>query len=612
VDRSLARAALGGTLGDLERETLRWRLSRYPWLWPTADGLLAVVERLVGLTAPPALAPGQTLLLSVDEAQRLGGLWTVQCAPGELPPRAGVPFADPHVWVTATRAVHGALPLLWRTVVASGQPPQASPVGGDPDHRVGVLERDSYGLGLLLGLASHLLGAPLPDDVAVSATVNEDGLLGEVTGLIVKTRQLVEWAPRVRKLLVASGQKAAAEAGLAEARRQAPARRVVLDPTQACSVVECATAEQAVAEVFRDLETKWRDTSPTLRPERIASLVALSLSDRSVTPRWAAVRRAANLALEAWPATSTAEEREHLRLAEAVAARHDGDASLPLELPSEETVAAWPQPQRAERLAHLTQHAADTGRPSPAEALVLAERNLPACEPDAFPAHLQLIGARGRLLATLGRHDDAVTAQRQAALGWLVRPHVTGVSYPLSELYRLAAALERDDLLREVEGLHAKGDRLIPDFARPYLALHRGRALLLLRRDAGLQAIDLLESVVPHPLLGPRAARWLRVAANQGVTNRSPSELDELLTEQEMDARNRAGNAHTAAQRGFQQHRLRWVQNQRALATLDESPADDGAIELLRSQQPELVGALLKHRPHDCAAGEYLRRFFPY
>ena len=61
---------------------------------------------------------------------------------------------------------------------------------------------------------------------------------------------------------------------------------------------------------------------------------------------------------------------------------------------------------------------------------------------EAFPPHLALLGALGRLLAVSGDAPRALEYQMEAARGFLERMDRESVSFPLTEWYRLAGALD--------------------------------------------------------------------------------------------------------------------------------------------------------------------------
>lgn len=480
-----------------ERRAVRETLLQAPWTWPREDLHAAAFARARELTSaegPRAPRPGEALLLSCREG--FGGVFPLTL-PGPSPGAGTLTLDAAAAWSAAWQAVSRSARLLWRSPRPREAGSRAHPLRPLPetppliDPRIpedsawatppGVLRGGSFGLTFALAQASVLWDWPLPLDVAASAEVTARGDLVAVDGLELKVRAVLRLAPRVRRLLVAEAQaphaRKVVDSVLAEQRR---ALGVDLE-LEVAACHDLATAFDAVRpELTRDWGTSGDDDAS--RRERIERLVRLALARRDELLDWHPVREAARVARAAW-SRATPGERWTLSFVEAVAARHEG-AAAPLELPAQEVLGVVPQPRRLELVAHLVQQAADTGAPDPRALVELARSMLPRREPDAFPKHLELRGALGRLLANLARPAEAFDEQLEAARGWVERPGLVGVSYPLSEAYRLAGVLDSAERFERVAALEreALAEGALGESDLPWVDPPRARALLLLGR----------------------------------------------------------------------------------------------------------------------------------
>jgi hypothetical protein len=320
--------------------------------------------------------------------------------PGERLLRRPIDGVDS--WNAVRTALPQALPLSWRPFDAVPlRPPEPRWLTGTSRTLPAALRGNSYSLAFAISQASLLLAEPPAPEVCATAAVCPDGTLEGVHGLELKVQLLLHKAPGLRTLLVSAGQVDSATrfANRLWADALATGTHAGHLPLQ---VKGCSTVGEALALAIPDAVTHWQQRSPSERRGQAIDLFRLAISPSNASSAWAPVRRAAELALEAWPDLT---EPEHARLsfARAIAARHDGE-TLPLDAPAASLFSALPQPLRVDHVSHVVQHAADTGAPDPASCEKLARNQLPSDLSDAFPSHLRLMGALGRLLANLGRH----------------------------------------------------------------------------------------------------------------------------------------------------------------------------------------------------------------
>lgn len=618
-------------VGDARsRQRLAAFLAELPWGWPAADDpnhprAQAVTRRA---EAPP-LAPGEALLLT--ERLGEGSLWALRLRGAT---RGDVALDADDVWRRAAELVPATLSMLWqsprlrdpRTESDSFRPLASSPPrlrrahapiraqeGGPQTPFESVVAGDSLGVALLLAQASLLAETPLPADIAATATLDPSGQLGPVGGLEAKFRALLRLAPRVRRLIVAHQQRIDAERVL---ERIAP-----IEGASALTVVGLASAREAVRFALPDevIEEAWRQTGADLdrRRRQVERLLQLALTDRSESADWRPIEHAASAAVDGW-SDLLGHERWSLEFAAAVAARHMGRAAeRPLQLPAQEAVVAIPQPRRARILAHLVQQSADTGEPSPESVEAMTPTHA-VRGPDAFPDHIKLTGALGRLASARRRHTDALALQRESAEAWLARPDFhEEVSYPLSEMFRLAVTLEDPAALDEAEQLLARAIRAgaIPE-GSAWIEAPRARALVALgrpRADA-LRALEpLLGSEAPAHC-GHVARRARRALAVRDGEPRVIQQIDADLAQALDAARREVASASTAIDRRRAEDRVRAVDTCLALVELDalsEGEESSERAERLRALQPALCSVLLLGVAREQWV-RILRQCFPY
>lgn len=604
-------------------------LAELPWGWPApGEPTHARAQVVSGRADVPALAPGEALLLT--ERLGEGSLWALRLRGAA---RGDVALDAEEVWRRAAELIPSTLPLLWqsprprdpRAENDSLRPLPSSPprlrrahvpvryneAGQRPPFE-SVVAGDSLGVALLLAQASLLLETRLPLDLAATATLGPTGQLGPVGGLEAKLRALVRLAPRVRRLIVAQAQRLDAERTLA--------RIAIAEGVTAPIVLGLATARDAVRLALPDelVEAGWRDVGadPDRRASQIERLVQLALADRSEAADWRPVEHAASAAAQGWPDLA-GHERWSLDFVGAIAARHMGRAAeRALPLPAQDELLAIPQPRRTRILAHLVQQSADTGDPDPDSVELLATAHvIPGA--GAFPDHLKLAGALGRLAAARGRYPDAFALQREAAEAWLARPEVHDqVSYPLSELFRLAAilgtpALEVAERLRK----RAIEAGAMPP-SSPWTEAPRARALVVLgqpRADALAALAPLLAGQVPAHCghVARRARRALAVRDGETAVAR---EIDGDLAQALDIARRESVSMPSPIDRQRAADLQRDIETCIALAALDaagDAHVGMDAERRLRDLHPALCRVLLlglepRHHAH------VLRERFPY
>ena len=494
----------------------------------------------------------------------------------------GVPFREGSAWQAARAALAGKLPLQWRQTPPAldrPEPPPATLLDQLGEHWPSVLDGPSFGLPFLLAMASDVLDEALPPDLAATACVARDGQLRPVAGLWDKLHMIVQRAPGIRRVLVADSQ-------MEEGHRL---RDGLGQQAERVQLVGCGSVSEAVQQAFPDAAAAWiqRGADPERRRGGRTALFGLALSERDHALDWAAVERAAGVAIEHWTDLMD-DERAQLEICRAVAGRHRGQGRS-LGTPRAVFFDDLPQPQRLDCLSQLIQHAADTGTPDPAAMLTLAERFAVRGQ-DAFPAHLRLMGAMGRLLATMARPEDALRVAEEVVDGWL-RRGLRGVSYPLAECYRLAGGLEDHPAFDRTTARHLASLPHLQLSDAMYVDIERGCALARLG---------------DHALAGPLLATALADAKPLHVRLKARRFAED-------------GSAPLTVHDGSPELAARAA----ALCELDralgqrDSAAAEHATHALESLDPDLTGAMRRFAEARsfAPAGNwptYLQRFYPY
>ncbi len=573
-------------------EEVRRALLPGPWCWP-AEGhpRLSYALGVAGLAAPP----GPVWAVPVVTVRGQGGsLWAVGAVSGAA--SAGVPLAASarESWENAVCALPRSLPVLWTSVEPHRGLPRVSLLGAWARHGVSLpdaaIDGPSAGLAFFLLLAARLLGVPPGSDVLATATVDAWGGVGPVEGLETKVAVVRALAPRVRRLVVAESQVPLA-------------RSLCGDGLQ---VIGVRSAAQAVEELLgADLPRRLiqeAGESPALRQAWVRSVFKLVIAGRREWLDWRPVEAAARQALSDWRGLS-ADEAYTLRLAEAVAARHQGNRGA-VDAPSPEWLEGLSAPVRLQVLAHLVQQCADTGYPEVGAVRGLVVPYLPARASEAFRPQLHLAGAAARLDAVTGRPDQALFAQRSIARAHFDNLNHEDISYPLCEWLRLAAALGDRASFEEALGFRAEAEAVgaFGPVDRAFLSLAAARGRLQISPDADdsaraeLQALAESSTVPDHVCRS--AARWL-----VECERRSGSRADVVA------ARERLAAACPADDTDASTYAI--------LGRLDDAlAAGDGAaaaaaLAALRTAQPGPVGHLVAAAPAGDAPA-YVARFFSY
>lgn len=393
-----------------------------PWVWELDQR--AAWEGVHGRAAPQSVPVGAALALAF-EGQDQGSVWALGGA-GEA---AALGRAAHEALGLAEAALPRALPLLWRSLAGLRRPRAlllgALTEGGYPPQH---LEGDSLGLAAALAMASEVLAVPLPQDVVAAATLSALGQTGPVSGLAPKLEALRQCA---RGVFCGPGQRA----------------RLLVHPDNRGEVEAADIDAVAVRSLSEAIALVWGEgleerllarIQPDDRAAWAEGLFALALGDRSAAREWTPVARAATAALGRWDELGE-DHRFLLETARMIALRHQGqDQALPL--PTAAQLGRLPQPLRLTLVAHRVQQALVSLEPSPEEVERFARPHLVEGD-DAFEAHLKLQGALARLWASTGRPAEALAAQRALAAQWERRWMYQEISYPLSEVYRLASAL---------------------------------------------------------------------------------------------------------------------------------------------------------------------------
>ena len=320
-------------------------------------------------------------------------------------------------------------------------------------------------------------------------------------------------------------------------------------------------------------------TDEEAREEVAASLFRVAMSGRSSFPFWRPVAAAAEQLLER---PVTPEMERMLRIASAVARRHEDNGGR-LTMPDRQWLDHYPNPLRIRLVAQHVQQAADSGTPDP-DAIEALGRQYLLTGGDAFPAHFELLGALGRLVAVLGRPREALAMQREAAGALVARGDLAGATFGLSAWLQLSAALadhaEFDRAVRCWDEVSLLGE-LSESGGDVYVHAAHLRGLVLLgRNDAARSALRSIDTECPllPTHLSVAVARW-----RCWLDESAPKSAHDLAG---LDAAWRSGNSRRA----------------------------EAEVERLLGAGAQLYSVLARRAP-DAWSGripEYLVRFYPY
>jgi hypothetical protein len=589
-------------LPESDRQRLDFLLRQARWIWPV-DGdtgrMTWIAKMFDGLSAPP-MRTGQVPIVSFSD-----GNATVWMLGGdELPSSLPAPFrtagyewaADARrAWDDALLAAVRSLPILFTALSqARSIPLRVVPINsvsrdGTLSVPAAVLTGRSFGLAFLLACVSRVFKISIPDDVAASAEVDNEGRVTGVGGLSAKMHALRETLPRVTRLLIAVDQ----------------VHEVQHLSDRQLRIVGIRDARAAIEEVFGDRLTTpivAAGTDPARRTELVEALFRLALGKRAQLVSWAAVRDAALMAEKAWSDSLDADQLYELQLVRATASRHEDNEGA-IQAPTNSWLQKWSMPIRVAILARLVQQCADTGTPSAESVESLAAPYI-ADPRDAYPAQLKLAGALARLAAVRGRSREALDTQRRLARSLVANLEFDEISYQMAEWYRLAGALGDEDAFREAE-CFLRQVQAIGGFGldgNPYVELARCRAMVLLPRlgNPTTALSELTQTPIDH--LRWSAIRWL-------VRHTRSHDLEHLR------ALRQATTAPMSSPRGPSRRRL--AMKFAALVDIDRAVANgevaegERLVEELAVLEPGVMGHLLSVAPGNGRA-HYVAQFYPY
>lgn len=577
-------------------------LGEGPWCWPFESDSKRWRRALeIAPEGPLSVTCGAVPLVTVDRTLSAVSLWVLRLGGAGRRGSESVPFeADSlRAWEDAATALPRSLPFLWRPVKEARDAPRVA------CHLVTMQLRDrsaghpselrgrSFGLGFVLAMASRVLGVPVPEDLIATGTVDADGRVGPVEGVCEKIAVIEQRAPRIRRVLLPGSQEEEAQAATATA----------------LEIVPVGNAAQAVELVFGDALRKFlrrAGDDPEARQELVDSFFRLVILGRGAAVDWRPVERGATVALEAWSELD-ATALWKLQFARAVAARHENNRGE-IPLPGEDVLRLLPAPLRVLVVVHLVQQCADTGRPSVEMAEGLSRDHLvPITE--AFVPQLKLWGARARMMAVTGRPEEALRLQEELARAFLDRLEYEEVSYQLTELYRLAGALEDRDAFARTRELHERVLRLggLGFAGSRYVDLALARSRFCLGMTDPQEPVTTLRSLggdlrIPAHIRWS-ATRWLaRLLDQVGDPEAYSSVLSPLVTA----ADPKGANDRTA-------------RTNLVLARIDLAlrrggePEADLALHSLRELDPGPVGHLVAAAQRlGKSEPAYVARFYPY
>ena len=453
------------------------------------------------------------------------------------------------------------------------------------------LDGASFGISFVLALASLVFQRSVPDDLVASAQVTSTGAVKPVDGITAKVEVVADQTRRVRRFLVAP-------ANLQEARIAAQGSPIEPIPVRSAA----KAVEEAFGKELGDLLVN-QGHEPTQRAELCESFYRLALSGRDAALDWTPVLNASTRALKSWKPNLSEDQRNQLLFTQAVAARHEGMAGAD-ELPDEAWIDRAPADLRIRIVANFVQEASDKGTLSFAVAERLGRKHL--VEGDhAFAPHLELLGALGRLFALTGQPAKALAHQEQAARGFFERHEYASISFPISECYRLAGALEDAAAFDRAEDLREKVEQLegFDEGGLPYVRLTRARARVLLHDEGAMPDLEALgrDRNLPDHVRWS-AIRWLCFHL---ISNRNFFEASEWLSKIEDDVEAGRGHAGTA-------ETFLWLSRLDLALEQGNESRRDHALERLVSLQPHQTRTLRDTRPAGTNADAYVPRFFPY
>lgn len=437
-----------------------------------------------------------------------------------------------------------------------------------------VVQGRSLELGVALVWASHMLSLPVPRDVMATARVDEDsGKLLGVEGLPEKIACVANWAPTIRRILVATDDATAARAAVPVWARA----RVEIVPCPDLREALRTTFEAALKSAMQD-GAAWK---------RLGEAVFRTAGTTSRALPWTTLSdTAALLAARAAEHPDHAEVRLWLDIAQRVATRHSRDTGHATPLAFDATFAAdlellGPDAYR-EWLSHAVQSCTDGNRHGADEAWVrLAQEAVPVRDRACTAGDAKVIGALGRWHAARGDHAAAATAFKRALAVWTRLGDPSGQSYPLSAWLSSCADTGTADAAVDAAVDAYLAEALEPGDPGPAfvrVAALKAAVLLGQRARAETLAAAMTDETVPTFLRGP-ARRW-KVRALRAFGR--PAEADALLETARREA----------AQAGDDDPQLVLLEIDRAIAEGDDD-ALPALVQRFEQLAPQAAGTLL-------------------
>jgi tetratricopeptide (TPR) repeat protein len=470
------------------------------------------------------LLPGETPLLAVAGNQP--SLWLLEPRPGRV---EFIGSAKAALRVAEQRITRD-LPLLFDAATL----PETWSARRLRTGEEQTLDGSSFGLSFCLAFASLMLAVPLSGDLVATAAVTADGDVEGVDehGLGLKLRLVHEWAPGIRRVLVAAENCEFAE-------------RVTSELGATFEVVPVRSLQGALESAFSGLiealEAKFDNAR---KKEHAARRLFELVRDGSQTLlSWHGVAASCR-----WLAERLPEDSDALReaeFAEAVARRHAGkELPCPVHLP---WVEGMPRPLRLRVIAHLVEHSRFHSKDEREVIREFAEQQLASRPLDDGPEDLTALGALGRSYAVFREYPAAERSLRRALRGWRQVGLIEQSSFALSEWLRILGLQGRIDDLRNLLGepREDNADAALSGYVTEFLAarissLSRAFVRFALGRafaqaSAPAEALPFLDtspeldwSLTPAHLQASRL-RWFGLALGlQGETARASEVLAEL------------------------------------------------------------------------------------
>jgi hypothetical protein len=482
-------------------------LAAGPWCWPADAAAILAQAPDFKCADDFGVAPFLTvadegvvsLLLVALEGRRVSSLRAVAIQPDSL---AAVVHASSYLELLVPRAPSRLRPsaLFLDDVVLADR---GVPHGGAP-RSAQVVEGGSFGLAALLALTSRALLTPHPPDVIAIATVDDCGAVGPVDeqGLRDKVMALRRLAPRIRRVIVAEGQHAAAGV----------AGHEVIAVSTVARALEQAWSVAAVWELAARLPVK---EATKLADEVIGAAL---FGKAPVNHHYEGLAAVAGCLLSREDLPSV--KRTKLAIARAVAQRHTnngGAFSLPAELRL---------PEREELIAHWLQQCADVGGEPAAVDAIASELspNSAAASHGLAKAH----GAVARWWAVTGAEHAALRLALKTARYFVEALEPKDATHTLCLALQLAGVLSERTLFDEAATLWTQVRDEVDDASAAFVRLAHARGALLIDPTA----MPLHQSVLEELWYRPEPYRWhVSTAAGRLLARSSDEEREAVRAE---------------------------------------------------------------------------------